>query len=275
MISKYFLISLLFQVKEKCDFLFRIIFFNKFLLSNSFHLTLLASFILCNSVYLSASAKRFTIKADTVENCMEEERYRRASIDRHKDFIHSTIENTTPLTLRSQPKKLTDEDIKQFLKKYNFYEAPNNPDGCFRNVFVDNMDGTVSDYRTGLMWEKGGSDEWIFFDNAKKYIESLNRDKYKGYTDWRIPTLEEAASLIASSALSVSYKGLFIDMFFYRNLDDKVFRPNMWTSDYCEKDSYYSIFFGSGTVSIYHRNEQLLVRAVRSIKTVRSIKNTK
>lgn len=57
--------------------------------------------------------------------------------------------------------------------------------------FVDNGDGTVTDEITGLMWQKadGGEMTW---EDALTYCENLN---LAGYSDWRLPTIKELASL--------------------------------------------------------------------------------
>jgi len=58
--------------------------------------------------------------------------------------------------------------------------------------FVDNKNGTVTDTKTGLMWavrDNGGDTTW---DGAKSYCENYRGG---GYSDWRMPTIEELKSL--------------------------------------------------------------------------------
>jgi formylglycine-generating enzyme required for sulfatase activity len=53
--------------------------------------------------------------------------------------------------------------------------------------FTDNLDGTVTDNVTGLMWQKADGGEMIF-ENAGAYSAGLSLG---GYADWRLPTCRE------------------------------------------------------------------------------------
>src|SRR5207245_1742694 len=60
-------------------------------------------------------------------------------------------------------------------------------------------DLVVIDYATGLMWKRGLSgDKGIFFTEAEGSIRRLNSAKFAGFEDWRVPTLEEAMSLLTT-----------------------------------------------------------------------------
>ena len=65
--------------------------------------------------------------------------------------------------------------------------------------FIDNGDGTVTDLETKLMWKQTDSfqdtSQWANWFKAHEYILGLGIEKFAGYTDWRMPTLEEAESL--------------------------------------------------------------------------------
>ena len=58
--------------------------------------------------------------------------------------------------------------------------------------FTDNANGTVTDNVTGLMWQKTDSGEMIW-DNARTGATTLN---LAGFTDWRLPTAQEAFSIL-------------------------------------------------------------------------------
>lgn len=64
------------------------------------------------------------------------------------------------------------------------------------NKFVDNKDKTISDKATGLMWQKNDSGKGMNWQEALKYAEKMNRQKYLGYTDWRVPNIKELQSIV-------------------------------------------------------------------------------
>jgi len=58
--------------------------------------------------------------------------------------------------------------------------------------FVDNLDGTVTDTKTNLMWAKYDNQGDITWHDAKKYCENIILSKYE---DWRMPTIKELETL--------------------------------------------------------------------------------
>jgi len=160
-----------------------------------------------------------------------------------------------PVSLRSQAKQLSDKDVKSMLTKFNFFDRTKNTAGAFTNDFVDNGDGTVTDRVTGLMWQKGGSPEGMTWADSKEYINKLNSGQFGGYSDWRLPTIEELASLIKS----MRAKGLYIDPIFSER------QEFCWSADTFDTDIAWYVGFKAGMIRhifrfFYH------VRAVRTIR---------
>lgn len=70
--------------------------------------------------------------------------------------------------------------------------------------FVDNGDGTVSDTRTGLMWEKLSDDGGIhdqdttysWADAMAVKIAALNSATFAGHGDWRLPNINELRTIV-------------------------------------------------------------------------------
>ena len=110
------------------------------------------------------------------------------------------------LQLRAQPiDNLAEEAVKAMLKNYGFYCAqyewskkwcnPNGKDS--KQNFESQRDGKVIvDHVTGLKWQRSGSQNMINYAKAEKYICDLNNQRFAGYNDWRLPTLEESMSLM-------------------------------------------------------------------------------
>ncbi|MGQ1889468.1 Lcl C-terminal domain-containing protein [Thermophagus sp. OGC60D27] len=69
--------------------------------------------------------------------------------------------------------------------------------------YTDNGDGTITDNVTGLMWQKGF--EVMTYAEAVEKVRSFNQ---ANYTDWRIPTIKEAYSLILFSGVDVSARDM-------------------------------------------------------------------
>jgi len=80
----------------------------------------------------------------------------------------------------------------------------------------------VVDKASGLMWQRGGSTKSMTYADAQTFIRQLNTNRFAGFSDWRLPTLEEAMSLMERSELNGD---LYIDPKF-----DKTQRW-IWTDD--------------------------------------------
>lgn len=83
-------------------------------------------------------------------------------------------------------------------------------------AYVDNGNGTLSDGRTGLMWEKL-SDDGSIHDRDNLYswtaaftrIDQLNAPAFAGHTDWRLPNRSDLLSIIRLSATEPSVHPAF------------------------------------------------------------------
>ncbi len=115
------------------------------------------------------------------------------------------------VSLRRKPIEIQNEmKITDMVVEYDFFERSRNPQGSFKNVFVDNKDGTITDKATGLMWQKAGSSGTLDNRDAIRYVEQLNSQRFAGYSDWRMPTIEELASLLERT----KNEGVHVDLVF-------------------------------------------------------------
>jgi hypothetical protein len=176
------------------------------------------------------------------------------------------------LSLRKEPKKmLSKETVRAMLKKNDFYDRKWNPNGLFDNDFVDNGDGTVTDRATGLMWQQDGSPKPLTLKRATYYIGGLNDKRSMGYSDWRMPTVEELASLIRGNAR----RGLHINPLFPAKqshcwssdsgfVEDREMK-DVWVVSFIEGRIVLQMLTDS-THMIFNYMETYYVRGVRSAK---------
>ena len=118
-------------------------------------------------------------------------------------------------------------------------------------------DVVVVDNATGLVWHQSGSDDEMSWNEAKEWIKKLNKSGYAGYDDWRLPTLEEAASLLKSSERNID---LYIDPIFSNR------QKRIWTGDKFDSPRAWRVHFGSGHVSWEGSIRSNYVRPVRSVE---------
>ncbi|MBU1914685.1 MAG: DUF1566 domain-containing protein, partial [Candidatus Thermoplasmatota archaeon] len=63
-------------------------------------------------------------------------------------------------------------------------EGKESAGGRVEGRFIDNKDGTVTDTRTGLMWEKETAPDTYTWEEALRYCEEL---RLAGHEDWSLP----------------------------------------------------------------------------------------
>ncbi len=114
-------------------------------------------------------------------------------------------------------------------------------------------DNLVIDHSTGLTWQQSGSSERLTFAKGQEYIQELNDQSFAGYNDWRLPTLEEAMSLMEPTRNKDS---LFIDAKFDST------QAEIWTADEFDASAWVVNFQG-GLTDFIHVNFTVYVRGVR------------
>jgi uncharacterized caspase-like protein len=190
-------------------------------------------------------------------------------------YIPKTVKSAR-VSLRAEPQeRLTTDYIKDMVKRYDFFDSYWNVFGSFENDFVDNGDGTVTDRATGLMWQKSGSSRSRTWRRAELYIDKLNKNQSAGYSDWRLPTIDELASLIEKKDMG----GLHLDPLF----DKK--QTHCWSADNGPELTYGSLGlfatwivnfaegrvkqaqWATGDLARYNNLESNYIRAVRSLES--------
>ncbi len=170
-----------------------------------------------------------------------------------ESMVTDLPDRETPLTaeikkvnLNNLPRTLQEADVVSIVNSLHFFDSQRNPAGYFPNFLVDNNDGlTVTDKVTGIMWQRAGHD----ITSVRKmagYVEEMNRLHLAGYNDWRLPTLEEALSLMEPT---MNEKKMYLHKCFSKEqpfivLADKRDPGGYWFCDFKQG----TVFWSSGTI---------------------------
>ncbi len=139
--------------------------------------------------------------------------------------------------LPSEPAVINDEELEPLLKQWNFFDSVLNPQGKFDNALVDDGDGlTITDERTGLMWQAGGL-EIASYRTMQRQIEKLNEEGFAGFHDWRLPSMEEGMSLMEPVMNS---KGVYLNPCFSKE------QPFIFVAAKRKPGGYWFIDFKQG-----------------------------
>jgi hypothetical protein len=160
---------------------------------------------------------------------------------------------------RIQPKEVTEIQAREMIVKNDFYDKNRNKESRGFNsqfeMLQSSNEGLIFDHVSGLMWQQQGSLEAMSFDQARLWVEELNRIKYVDFQDWRLPTLEEAMSLMKKEQQNGN---LFNNNLFGRK------QTGIWTCDSTENGILaWVVFFNYGSCYINCFDLMNYVRAVR------------
>ncbi|GJQ60842.1 MAG: DUF1566 domain-containing protein [Candidatus Scalindua sp. AMX11] len=172
--------------------------------------------------------------------------------------LESAEETTSAITLRTECRNLSISQVYSMASisirkkdEWGFYGH-----STIRHSYEaksENGVDVVVDHATGLMWIQSGSDNYMKWHAAKELVKNLNSMNYAGYSDWRLPTLDEAVSLLEPTKSNALYI-------------DPVFDGEQWGIWSCDKHvsgEAWSVYFSLGNVRWRYKNRY--VRPVRSI----------
>ena len=150
------------------------------------------------------------------------------------------------ISLPAEPAIINDDEIGGIISTWNFFDAELNPGGRFTNDFAASADPlTLIDRRTSLMWQRSGLDI-ASARTMQRGIAELNMQNFAGHSDWRLPAMEEAMSLMEPEK---NKKGIYLDPVFSKE-QPFIFvaaqrKPGgYWFVDYKQGRSFWS----SGTI---------------------------
>ena len=121
------------------------------------------------------------------------------------------------------------------------------------SAYIDNGNGTVTDIETKLMWQQGTAVDKMNWDDAMSYCLYLS---LAGYTDWRLPTLDELKTLVDLDArwLKINYT------YFPNTLSDSYWSSTTYADS---TNGAWGVGFSYGKVDHGWKGGRLNVRAVR------------
>lgn len=170
--------------------------------------------------------------------------------------------NINPI-VDSNPQTLTMDEVQSMIRENGYYGRMRNGTGRgFQNDFSLITEGkVVYDSASNLYWQQSGSQDQMSLILASEYIKQINEEKWAGYSDWRLPTLEEAMTLMEPERIQSSkypFWAFQIDSIF----DSR--QEYVWTSDVYSNSFNYLVNYYWGFLSyddIYGSGSY--VRAVR------------
>lgn len=185
------------------------------------------------------------VEAETQKKRLEKEQREKVG---EETVGEKEIRIKSPIQLRSDPTFLTYEDVKTIIKTNNFFHVNINKEGKGLNHIYQAHGETVIDYETGLMWQEYPSDKRIPFEHAEEVISNINNNKYGGYSDWRLPTVEETLSLMEPESKTWSLDP-YIAKIFTRNVS-WVARDWILTADKSRGGNLWYVNFSTGKCSV-------------------------
>lgn len=136
--------------------------------------------------------------------------------------------------------------------------------------FLDNGDGTITDIQKGLMWMK--SDTWVVlkrlvsWEQSREYVNETNREKFAGYSDWRMPNPSAAKALFNQEYSNVDIEGCEIHI-------PSVFSHGggftTWTTDTRAAKSVMGYDYRSDYEFWLDKNNVGFPSAVRLVRTIK------
>ncbi|NIU01420.1 MAG: DUF1566 domain-containing protein [Nitrosopumilaceae archaeon] len=154
---------------------------------------------------------------------------------------------------------LSEEDVESMLVQKRLFDERKNPDvGGFKNRLERNPGNKVIvDHASNLMWQQSGSQKYLAYHEIQGYLNQLNKANFAAHNDWRLPTLEEAMTLMETHP---NQDSLYIDPRFDRQ------QHWIWTADRKNEYEAWAVYFSYGYCH-YDRIQYAgsFVRATRSI----------
>ncbi|MBI5426652.1 MAG: DUF1566 domain-containing protein [Nitrospinae bacterium] len=133
-----------------------------------------------------------------------------------------------------------------------------------KSRFLKGADGTIYDSLTSLTWTAEDSrqalEKDIGWEEANTWAEELNKKKFGGHGDWRLPTIQEALSLFDAKKLNKDFKNgdIHIDPIFPAGAGNCT-----WTSQTRGQREAQIVFYVNGCPYWYEKDDKTISHAAR------------
>jgi hypothetical protein len=134
------------------------------------------------------------------------------------------------------------------------------PQEAFAAPFTDNGNGTVTDTKSGLVWQQG-EPGYMTWPEALNYCEALELPLGSGQSDWRLPNIKELESITDDTVYDPVNHPIAIDTNAFPNANASYY----WSSTtYAYDPSFaWGVYFNYGYVTNDYKNYDMYVRCVR------------
>jgi hypothetical protein len=135
-----------------------------------------------------------------------------------------------------------------------------------KSRYLKSSEDVIYDSVTSLSWMAKDSqlhlDKAVSWDEANEFAAEMNKKKFGGHNDWRMPTIHEALSIHEKDSLNKDSAGADIQL-------SSIFAPGggncTWTSQTRGREAQI-LFYINGFPYWYEKNDQTISHAVRLVR---------
>ncbi len=158
---------------------------------------------------------------------------------------------------------ITDQNGKLALAKAKNFIAITKDILIKRDTEVSSVPKIWRDPKTSMMWQVELDSEQYSWDESFEYAKKLNREKYCGYSDWKVPSINELNTIFSNRTYnrhSCTHQ-TYIKEIFLNSMTMHL--QEFWSSSQAGEDSAYRGRFAQNISSPRRKEDSLFVRCVR------------
>ena len=137
-------------------------------------------------------------------------------------FVEDACGQEEPLPVNMVPQRIAYKDARQGLGLDQLMRPEK-----YHEQHLEVLDSYhVRDLNTGLLWQTRGSEYTLDWQQASGYVAYLNRQRWLGRQNWRLPTIEELLTILQPPTVT---RDFCLHSAFPRDIHW------LWSSDWCTK----------------------------------------